>query len=398
MRHKLTRDTRRAPSLRRRTPIFLRSLAVGLGGLAIASGPALAKTVVVPRDFSTIQAAVDAAGGGDTVSVGRGTYTEQVVIGKDLNLRGFGVGTTIIKAPATLTPYGVELPTGRSVAAIVRVGHGAHVRMSGLTVSGPIPCGVEVTGIQALQAATLELADGRVTGIQADAATCAPADAAGRAIVYGTPPHVVVDGEHGTTAFGHISHVTVDHYQHAAVSITGPSDGPPSRVTVTHDVITGGWEIPSDQFGIEIDDGAIARVTDSTIDANVCGGRGCGSDPINDVQGTGILVLGARAGTWIAGNHLTGNDVGVYQLFSPDCCALSDNTLRDNRYFGIVIQDGDGTTSGNTITGGQTGIGIVADAVDTIGVLRGDHISGTSVAPVREVECCGFNASAIVNG
>ena len=395
MRHKLTRDTRRASSSRW-PPIFLRSLAVGLGGLAIASGPALAKTVVVPRDFSAIQAAVDAAGGGDTVSVGRGTYTEQVVIGKDLNLTGVGFGATIIKAPATLTPYAVEVPTGRSVAAVVRVGHGAHVRMSGLTVRGPIPCGVEVTGIQALQAATLELSDARVTGLQADAATCGPADAAGRAIVYGTPPHVVVDGEHGTTAFGHISHVTVDRYQHAAVSITGPSDGPPSRVTIANNVITGGWEIPSDQFGIEIDDGALARVSQNTIDNNVCGGDGCGADPINEVQGMGILVLAARAGTRIADNHLAGNDVGVYQLFSPDCCAVSDNNLRDNRYFGIVIQDGDGNTSGNTITGGQTGIGVVADALDTTGVLRGDHISGTSVAPVREIECCGFNATAIV--
>jgi hypothetical protein len=33
---------------------------------------------------------------------------------------------------------------------------------------------------------------------------------------------------------------------------------------------------------------------------------------------------------------------------------------------------------------------------DTVGVLRGDHISGTTVAPVREIQCCGFTATAIV--
>ena len=370
--------------------------ATALGVLLLASAPAQAKTVVVPRDYPTIQAAVDVAAAGDTVTVGSGTYTGEVVINKDLDLRGAGVGATVIKSPATLTPYGVHLPDGRALTAIVRVGHGAQVRMSGVTVKGPIPCGIEVSGINALQGATLELSDARVTAIQADATRCAPQDAAGRAVVYGTPPHVLVDGQHGSTAYGRITHVTVDHYQHAGISITGPLGGAPSRVTVADDVITGGWEIPSFQFGIEIDDGAVARVSDSTIDGNVCGGRGCGADPINEVQGMGILVLAAQGGTQIVGNHLAGNDVGVYQIFSPDCCAISDNTLQDNRYFGIVIQDGDGTASDNTITGGQTGIGVVADSADTTGLLRGDHISGTSAAPVREIHCCGFTATAIV--
>jgi hypothetical protein len=38
----------------------------------------------------------------------------------------------------------------------------------------------------------------------------------------------------------------------------------------------------------------------------------------------------------------------------------------------------------------------VADFVDTTGTLRGDHIHGTSVAPVQELECCGVTATAIV--
>ena len=38
----------------------------------------------------------------------------------------------------------------------------------------------------------------------------------------------------------------------------------------------------------------------------------------------------------------------------------------------------------------------LADAIDTVGVLRGDEIRGTTVAPVREFACCGFTATAIV--
>jgi nitrous oxidase accessory protein NosD len=106
-----------------------RIAATAFGGLLLASAPAVAKTVVVPRDFPTIQVAVNAAAPGDTITVGGGTYTEEVVIDKDLDLRGAGVGATVIKSPATLTSYGVHLPDGRAMTAIVRVGHGAHVRM-----------------------------------------------------------------------------------------------------------------------------------------------------------------------------------------------------------------------------------------------------------------------------
>jgi hypothetical protein len=42
------------------------------------------------------------------------------------------------------------------------------------------------------------------------------------------------------------------------------------------------------------------------------------------------------------------------------------------------------------------GIGVVADLVDTVGVLHGDKISRTSVQPIQEIECCGFEATAQV--
>ena len=50
----------------------------------------------------------------------------------------------------------------------------------------------------------------------------------------------------------------------------------------------------------------------------------------------------------------------------------------------------------NKITGGEVGIGVVADAIDTVGMLKGDQITGTTVEPVQEIECCGATATAIV--
>lgn len=52
---------------------------------------------------------------------------------------------------------------------------------------------------------------------------------------------------------------------------------------------------------------------------------------------------------------------------------------------------------GDTIfSGGQVEIGVIADAVDTVGILRGDSITATTLAPVREIDCCGVTAAAVV--
>jgi parallel beta-helix repeat protein len=351
-------------------------------------------SVVVPRDFPTIQAAVDAAAPGGTVNVKAGTYTEEVVIGKDLNLRGAGKGATVIKSPALLTPYAVDVRNGSPFTAIVRVGHGAHVRISELAISGPVPCGI-VFGVAAVQSATLELTDARVSDVVPAATTCSP-PLIGKSVQFGLPPRIEIDGALGTSASGRVAGVVVDTFLDAGLVATGAPGGPPSRVTFADNVVTAGVpQYPTEQFDINVFLNAVAQITGNTISGGVCTIPGCGPDPINDFQAMGVFVSPGGFAT-IADNHISGADVGVYQYASPNCCRISQNTLTDNRFFGVVIQDGDSETRENTITGGQVGIGVVADAVDTTGVLRGDEISGTTVAPVREIECCGFTATAIV--
>lgn len=138
-------------------------------------------------------------------------------------------------------------------------------------------------------------------------------------------------------------------------------------------------------------------MTENKVRSNVCTHPVCGPDLITQVQSLGILVaLVSEGGNEISEHQVSDNDVGIHLFASPHCCTISENRVRNNRFFGIVIQDGDGTTSENAISGGQIGIAVVASFEDTVGVLGGDTIKGTSEEPIREIECCGFTATAIV--
>src|SRR5262249_4643363 len=155
--------------------------AVGDGGAAAGlvtlAAPATAsasstgrRSINVPRDFPTIQAAVDAAAPGATIHVGPGTYTEQIPITKDLDLRGVGAAATVIQTLATLVPFGVFLPTGAPAAAVVRVGSGARAHLGPGGERTASVC-TRAAGVLATQGILTRIAGqsddrpGRVTGV-----------------------------------------------------------------------------------------------------------------------------------------------------------------------------------------------------------------------------------------
>ena len=90
-------------------------LAVLLVGAVLALCPALAQASVinVPADYSTIQAAVNAAAPGDTVQVAAGVYQESlggwrdIEIKKSVNIVGAGSGQTVVQLSGL--QHGVEI-------------------------------------------------------------------------------------------------------------------------------------------------------------------------------------------------------------------------------------------------------------------------------------------------
>lgn len=76
--------------------------AIGLAGVGVENAKAATITVCPSGcDYTSIQDAIDAASSGDTISIGAGTYDEQVIVNKGLTLDGDGAGTTIIKPTQT---------------------------------------------------------------------------------------------------------------------------------------------------------------------------------------------------------------------------------------------------------------------------------------------------------
>ena len=58
-------------------------------------------TIKVPADYATIQSALDASINGDTISVSKGTYKENITISKNVKLIGESAGYTIIDGQGT---------------------------------------------------------------------------------------------------------------------------------------------------------------------------------------------------------------------------------------------------------------------------------------------------------
>lgn len=97
-------------STQRKTRPFLRHLALSCAWLAAISTVAAAGSIRVPRDYATIQGAIDAAGDGDSILVSEGTYRERITLKANLMLRSIGddsKGTTgLLRAERTIIDGG----------------------------------------------------------------------------------------------------------------------------------------------------------------------------------------------------------------------------------------------------------------------------------------------------
>ena len=134
----------------------------------------------------------------------------------------------------------------------------------------------------------------------------------------------------------------------------------------------------------------MGTIYESTISGNECDVAVCGPDILNNTQAIGVLFFGAAPGSSVTGSSISGNDVGVYDAgqtapVAPAVSVLAD-TLVANRYAGVLLDQGWTTVSGDSIIGGNVGIGVLqynGQAFAANGTAFLDVIRNASIAAVQ---------------
>jgi hypothetical protein len=85
------------------------------------------------------------------------------------------------------------------------------------------------------------------------------------------------------------------------------------------------------------------------------------------------IAVNAGAGSIISNNYLSNNDVGLSMTGEQSgCCIIDHNKLTDNRFFGVVIADGEHLISNTKIFGENVGVAAIATNANTVATL--DHV------------------------
>lgn len=365
----------------------LKCAAVAALALAfVGSVNAAPRPIVVPTDYPSIQAAIDAARPGRTIQVLAGIYTEQISINKDLTIVGAGMDVTIIRAPVVLAPNQLGSPS------IVEVYGGANVSMSGLTVSGPGAgaCGEANLlrwGIRVHSRGHLDLLYSAVREIHNTPMAMCPRSGTAISVgesAPGRPPASI-----------NVDHSEITNFQSTGIIALGVG----SYANVSQSTIAGPGHaggVPTN--GIEIVAGAAGVISHNTVSGNICPDgmpEVCGPDFFTQFQEAGIGAGGNGPGTVITHNRLVGNQIG---MFLSEVDEISQNVMVDNDYFGlglVGVDTGAFTVNGGQITGTGGGVWVTAVLVDMTVRLNRVDFSGLSGTPVEILEDGGFHATVI---
>ncbi len=110
---------------------FIILLVVGLLFAVAPTGQAQAATICVNPGgtdgcFASIQAAINAAGTGDTITVAAGSYNENVVIDEQVTLTGAGRDVTTVTAVITIEPVFRVIADGVTISGFTLTGASGH--------------------------------------------------------------------------------------------------------------------------------------------------------------------------------------------------------------------------------------------------------------------------------
>ncbi|MFD1598776.1 right-handed parallel beta-helix repeat-containing protein [Halobellus rarus] len=256
--------------------------------------------VVVPDDESTIQDGVDAADPGDTVCVegSESPYTEQVIVNKDLNLKGVNDPTIQAVSPESSATFTVP-ESGPNWEPIVFAFGGTE---SGGNVSGSGVVDVDVSGF------TIDGNGSQPSARRKPAILFRNVDGS---ISDNTMTNIGVGGKEtfGILAYGdsdvNVSSNTVREYERGGIGIIGDGGAHPSPTADIRDnMVTGSTGIGEawGPNGIQIGYGATGNIIGNEVSDN--------RYAEDAFTASGIIVFESD-GVQIRGNTVTNSDVGI---------------------------------------------------------------------------------------
>jgi parallel beta-helix repeat protein len=284
--------------------IVVAALVWPLIGLQV--GTAEAASLHVPKDFATIQAAVDAAQPGDIVHVARGTFSENVVIMDKTDLRLLGPKTTL---------------DGSGVGGIgIHVWNSAYITIQGFTIEG-YEAGVvlEETHHSRVHNIETRFNDSGTPSLR-DGLQLVAADHNRITNVYAHDNgHNGITLKESSTDNILQGNTANDNGQNPAVAaniggcgIQLISSGNDNNTLLVNETLRNGW-------GIQVGGGS--------------DGNQVGQNSSHENQRAGIVVLDPGSGNFIGQNKATGNGLadvapsGTFDLFDQ---GLLDNIWRNN--------------------------------------------------------------------
>jgi hypothetical protein len=376
-----------------------------VSGSATISSP---KTSCIHPGYNTIQSAVEAATTGSSIHVCPGTYSEQLTITEPLKLLSAdAAGSAKVVLPATPVDSKTacdkasleglkqkdeqerggpvseeEAQPDQDAVSICTTG---TVGITGLAFEPKWPastCYDNLYGILVGGGATLA-----ATNVSVDGGGAFPINGCqgGVAIQVGMAWTTPVEVGHAT-----LSHDAVSEYQKNGITV----DGAESSAKITTTTVAGAGATPATaQNGIQVSNGAKAAITSSTVSGNECDNSSCGADAFDTYQATGVLFYGAARGSQVTSSTLEENDIGVYfastapvQPHTPEV-TISQDVLSGDRYEGLVLEQGDASVKGDTITGpANIGVDLIQDELEAYAPTSSasaDTIEGTSGAAVE---------------
>ncbi len=346
--------------------------------------------------YNTIQGALDHAAVGAKVEVCGGTYAEQLQIAQAVTIVAAGPAT--VQLPATpadsTTPCDTAPGTGSYQAdqdEIAICGTGAFTAtLTGLTIEAHWPAGTcddSLYGILVGGGASLKLTNSSVVGAGAYPIDgCQGGVGIQIGMAWTTPVEV------GTAT---LTNDTVSAYQKNGITV----DGAGSKATITSTTVTGAGETEATaQNGIQVSNGALGKITQSTVTGDECnltvseeakskGAIPCGENSFEDYQAAGILFYGAAAGSNVTKSTIADSDIGVYASDSSATAptssqvTISNDTLTNDRYESVLLDQGWATVNGDKLEGGNVGIQLFQYAGQSYGAKgtgSADTISGMS--------------------